>query len=166
MRQAKRGLEMQDDPLAEQNLLTIHLLITWSQLLMESSQDALSIILQDSKYGESYSPIEKFFEYLERLDERISVSMRHRQAAKTQGRSKDTHHKEEKKKNNSYSPRSLKWTTKANVQAGCGTFCKTGDRHFPDRCPKLMNGGVTEVLVNKKGLRMCCLRKKKKMLRW
>ena len=58
---------MQNDQLAEKNLLTTDLLITWSQLLMESSQDALNVILQDSRYGELYSPIEKFFKYLERF---------------------------------------------------------------------------------------------------
>ena len=60
---------------------------------MKSSQDALGIILQDSKYGEEYSPINKFFEYLERLDERISVTVRHRQAAKPHGKSKDPRQK-------------------------------------------------------------------------
>ena len=73
-------------------------------MLMESSQEALNIILQDSGYGELYSPIEKFFENLEKLDERISVSLRHRQAGKTQGKSKDTHRKDDKRKKEPYGP--------------------------------------------------------------
>ena len=60
MRQAKRGLQMQNDPQAKKNLLTTNLLITWAQLLMEPSQEALNIILQDSGYGELYSHIKKF----------------------------------------------------------------------------------------------------------
>ena len=110
MRQAKHNLEsqpeMQQD--AEKNLLTTNLLITWAHLLLESSQEALNIILQDSGYGRLYSPVEKFFQYLERLDERLSVAMRHRQAGRTQRRSKDlphgdSPHKDNKQKNETYS---------------------------------------------------------------
>ena len=80
---------MQDDPMAEQTLLTVNLLISWSHLLLDPSKDALGIILQKSKYGKVYSPIEKYFEYLDELDERISVAMRHR-AAQNTGRPKET----------------------------------------------------------------------------
>ena len=59
MKNAKRSLEMQDDPIAEQTLLTVNLLISWSHLLLDPSKDALGIILQKSKYGKVYSPIEK-----------------------------------------------------------------------------------------------------------
>ena len=124
MRQAKRGLEMQNDTQAEKNLLTTNLLITWSSMLMESSQEALNIILQDSGYGELYSPIEKFFECLEKLDERISVSLRHRQADKTQGKSKDTHNKDDKKKKEPYGPRSLKLSTEKPFRRGVGCSVK------------------------------------------
>ena len=77
MRQAKRNLEMQPKMQrdAKKNWLTTTLLITWAQLLLERSQEALNIILQDSGYGRLYSPIEQFFNYLEKLDERISVAM-------------------------------------------------------------------------------------------
>ena len=81
MRHAKRSLELQDDPAAETQLLTATLLISWAQLLMESTQKDLMIILQKSDYGKKYSPVEKFFDYLEELDEQISVAIRH-QAAK------------------------------------------------------------------------------------
>ena len=115
MRQANRGLEIQNDPEAEKNLVMTNLLITWAQLPMESSQEALSIILQDSGYSEMYSPIEQFFDYLERLDERISVSLRHRQAGKSPVKSKDMHHKDDEKKKETYGPRSLKWSAEKNV---------------------------------------------------
>ena len=127
MRQAKQNLEVQNDPQTEKNLSTTNLLITWARLLMESSQEALNIILQDSRYGELYSHIEKFFKYLKKLGKRISVSMRHRQVGKTQGKSKDAYHKEGKKKNETSSLRSQV------SLAGSGAFCETGDRHFPDQ---------------------------------
>ena len=97
MKHAKRSLEMQEGPMAEQTLLTMHLLISWSQLLLDSSQDALGILLQDSRYGKDYSPVEKFFEYLKRLDERISVALRHR-AAKNSGKPKEAGRKDDSKK--------------------------------------------------------------------
>ena len=52
-RHAKTSLEIQDDPLAEQQLLTATLLISWSQLLLDSSQKDLMKILQASNYGKS-----------------------------------------------------------------------------------------------------------------
>ena len=88
MKHAKRSLEMQEDPMAEQTLLTIHLLIAWSHLLLDPSQEALGIILQDSNYGKGYSPIQTYFDYLERLDKRISVAVRHR-AARNPGKTKE-----------------------------------------------------------------------------
>ena len=150
MRQAKHNLEMQPEMQkdAEKNLLTTTLLITWAQLLLESSQEALNIILQDSGYGRLYSPVEKFFQYLERLDERISVAMRHRQAGKAQGRSKDFHHKEGKQKNDTHScGRSLRSEVS---QDGCGAFCSNGKKHFPNWCPKVRDGSVTGALLKKK----------------
>ena len=122
MRQAKPNLEMQPEMQrdAEKNLLTTNLLIMWAQLLSESSQEASNIILQDSEYGRLYSPIKKFFQYLERFDERISVSMRHRQAGKAHVRSKDSHHKEGKQK---------------NENERCGVFCSDGSKHYPHQLP-------------------------------
>ena len=102
--------------------------------MLESSQEALNIILQDSGYGRLYSPVEKFFQYLERLDEWISVAMRHRQAGKAQGRSKDSHHrdshhKDNKQKNDPYSGgRSLRSDVS---QDGCGVFCSDGKKLVP-----------------------------------
>ena len=67
---------MQDDPMAEQTLLTIPLLITWLQKLLTPNQDALLIILQDTDFEKISSPITPYFEYLDKLDERISVAVR------------------------------------------------------------------------------------------
>ena len=53
------------------------------------------------------------------------MSMRHCQGGKTHGKSKDTHHKEDKKENESYGPRSLKWTTeKKTLRRGAGNSVK------------------------------------------
>ena len=136
-------------------MLTTNLLITWAQLLLESSQEALNIILQVSGYGRLYSPVEKFFQYLERLDERISVAMRHRQAGKLQGRSRDSHPEEGKRKNETYGKdHQLKTLRGAyeikpevgdrNNKTGCGDFCKTGQFHPRFLCPNIANGKVTE----------------------
>ena len=96
MRKAKCNLEMQPEMQkdAEKNLLTTTLLITWAQLLLEPSQEALNIILQDSGYGRLYSPIQQFFNYLEKLDERISVALRHRQSGKGPEKPKDPNHRD------------------------------------------------------------------------
>ena len=165
MRQAKRNLEMQPEMQkdSEKNLLTTNLLITWAHLLLESSQEALNIILQDSGYGRLYSPVKKFFQYLERLDDRISVAMRHRQAGKAQGRSKDSHHrdshhKDNKQKNETHSGgRSLRSEVS---QDGCGAFCSDGKKYFPNWCLKVKDGSVTAGLLKKKGFCSCCISKK------
>ena len=165
MRQAKRNLEMQPEMRenAEKNLLTTTLLITWAQLLLESSQEALNIILQDSDYGRLYSPIEKFFSYLERLDERISVAMRHRQTSKGQGRNKDSGNKdppqgERKQKKDSYvGGRSLRSDVSQEV---CGICQEEGSKHYPNQCPKILDGSVGAGLLQKKGFCTCCLSKK------
>ena len=66
-RHAKTSLEMQDDPMAEQQLLTAALLISWAQLLLDSSQKDLMKILQASNFGKSEpaagkpSMIEEYF---------------------------------------------------------------------------------------------------------
>ena len=78
---------------------------------------------------------------------------------KTQGKSKDTHHKDDEKKKEPYGPRSLKWSTEKTVQAGCGVFC---DRHYADQCPRIINGSVTESVLKKKGYCSCCIKDKKK----
>ena len=59
-------------------MLTIPLLITWLQKLLTPNQDALMIILQDTDFGKISSPIAPYFEYLDKLDERISIAVRHR----------------------------------------------------------------------------------------
>ena len=64
MKNAKRSLSIQDDQLAEQILLTIPLLINWSLKLLTPSQEALMILLQDSDFGKTHSPIFPFFKYL------------------------------------------------------------------------------------------------------
>ena len=89
MKNAKRSLSMQDDPMAEQTLLTIPLLITWLQKLLTPNQDALMMILQDTDFRKTSSPITPYFEYLDKLDERISIAVRHR-AAQKPGKPKDT----------------------------------------------------------------------------
>ena len=162
MRQAKHNLKMQPEMQrdAEKNLLTTNLQITWAQLLLESSQEALNIILQDIGHGRLYSPIQKFFPYLERLDERINVSMRHRQAGKAQGRSKDSHRKEGKQNDETYGGgRSLRSDVS---QDGCGVFCSDGSKHYPNSCPKVRDESVTGGLLKKKGYCSCCIREKKK----
>ena len=47
------------------------------------------IILQDTDFGKTSSPITPYFKYLDKLDERISIAVRHKAAQKT-GRPKET----------------------------------------------------------------------------
>ena len=68
LKNAKRSLGMQDDQLAEQTLLTIPLLITWSLKLLTPSQEALMILLQDSDFGKTHSPIFPFFKGAKNLN--------------------------------------------------------------------------------------------------
>ena len=77
-------------------------------------------------------------------------------------KSKDRHPKEDKGKKETYGTRSLKWSAEKNGQAGCGAFCQTGDRHYVDQCPRILNGSVTENMLKKKGYCTCCIKDKKK----
>ena len=156
MKHAKRSLEMQEDPMAEQTLLTIHLLITWSQLLLDSSQDTLGIILQDSNYGKEYFPIKKFFEYLEKFDKRISVAVRHR-AAKNLWKPKGSGHQDDPPKKRETRFLRGAYETTPSKTGGCTTFCKTGQNHEPAFCPKMASGEVTEATVHQKKLCTGCL---------
>ena len=168
MKNAKRSLEMQDDPMAEQTLLTVNLLISWSHLLLDPSQDALGIILQKSKYGKVYSPIEKYFEYLDELDERISVAMRHR-ATQNAGRPKETKSQKGQGAYEGNQSTTLRGTHDSKPEAGdrrnktgCGVFCKTGQFHPRFLCPNIANGKVTEESLKERDFCSCCLQPKEK----
>ena len=130
-RHAKTSLEMQDDPMAEQQLLTATLLISWSQLLLDSSQKDFMKILQASNFGKSEpaagkpSMIEEYFSYIEDLDERISVAIRHR-AAKNPGKPRESGHKDDSRRSqgggNARTLRGAYETTPQKNRPGCKTF--------------------------------------------
>ena len=146
---AKTSLEMQNDPMAEQQLLTATLLISWAQLLPDSSQKDLMKILQASNFGKSKptagkpSMIEEYFNYLEDLDERISVAIRHR-AAKKPGKPRESGHKDESRKGQGGGgARSLRGAYETTPQTSgpwCKTFCTKGQKHMPAFCPKMASG--------------------------
>ena len=161
MKNAKRSLSMQDDPMAEQTLLTIPLLITWLQKLLTPNQDALMIILQDTDFGKTSSPITPYFEYLDKLDERISIAVRHR-AVRNPGRNKGPGYKDDRsgdggKKYGNTRTLAGAYEISPHGTAGCTTFCKTGPAHKPAYCPRFKNGEITEATLHKKKLCTGCL---------
>ena len=142
MKHAKRSLDMQEDS-ETHLLLTIGLLITWSQLLLDSSQDALGIILQDSKYGKEYFPISTA----------RHRAARHR-AAKNPEKPKGSGHMDDQLKENT------RGFYEVGIQAhqaeplgpnkiGCGDFCQTGQFHPRFICPCIVNGKITEAKLKK-----------------
>ena len=137
MKNAKRSLSMQDKPIAEHTLLTIPLLITWSLKLLTPSQEALMIILQDSDFGKTHSPISPYFEYLDKLDERISITVRHRAAGKNKGPGHEDDRGGDggKKYGNIRTPVGA-YDANPPDSAGCTMFCKTGPGHTPAYCPR------------------------------
>ena len=159
---------MQDDPMAEQTLLTIPLLITWLQKLLTPNQDALMIILQDTDFGKISSPITPYFEYLDKLDERISIAVRHR-AAQPTGRPNETKYQKGQGAYGGNQSTTLRGTHDGESEAGdrrnktgCGVFCKTGQFHPRFLCPNIANGKVTEENLKEMDFCSCCIQPKEK----
>ena len=116
------------------------------------------IILQDSNFGKNTLPISPYFDYLDKLDERISVTVRHRAT----GKNKVPGHKDDRggdggKKYGNIRTLVGAYKTNPPDTAGCTTFCETGPRHTPAFCPKVSRGEVTETTVHEKNLCTGCL---------
>ena len=116
------------------------------------------IILQDSDFGKTHSPISSYYKYLDKLDERISVAVRHR-AARNPGKNKVPGHKDDPPGKKYGNIRTLVGAYETNPPdtAGCTTFCETGPRNTPAFCPKVSRGEVTETTVHEKNLCTGCL---------
>ena len=137
------------------------LLITWLQKLLTPNQDALMIILQDSDFGKTSSPITAYFEYLDKLDERISVAVRHRAVRNPKG-NKGPGHKDDRNGDGGKkygTTRTLVGAYELNPPdtAGCTMFCKTGLAHKPAFCPRFKTGEITMATLHKKKLCVSCL---------
>ena len=132
-------------------------------------------ILQASNYGKSKpaagkpSMVEEYFSYIEDLDKRISVAIRHR-AARTLGKPRESGYKDDSRKSQgSGNARILRGAYDSKPEAGdrsnktgCGDFCKTGQFHPRFLCPNIANGKVTEENLKEWDFCSCCLQPKKK----
>ena len=98
---------------------------------------------------------------LDKLDERISITVRHR-VAKNPGKNKVAGHKDDRggDRGKKYGYiRSLRgaYNITPPDSAGCTTFCKTRPGHNPDFCPRFKSQKITEATLHKKKLCTGCL---------
>ena len=150
-RQAKVALEKNKD---NENLLNINQLLDWSGKMLPTTAEDLYKIVQESEYGETYSPLEQYFAQLEKVFERNSVLIRHQESLELPKGQSDSR-KREKKVEFESSLRKLE--SEESEGGGCQAFCKTGQAHKPHNCPLLANGKIGLKKVQKAKLCSCCV---------
>ena len=150
-RQAKAALERNKD---NENLLNVDQLISWAEKLLPSTSEELQKIVQDSDFGSLNSPLEPFFAQLERVYERNSVLIRHRESREP---AKGRFEPGKKGKQVGYETDLRNFGSEGGEGGGCKAFCTTGQPHRPHNCPLLANGKIGLKKVKKAKLCSCCV---------
>ena len=76
-RHAKRSLDKNSD---NEKLLNVPQLLVWADKLLQTTTEDLMEILQSTNFGEDGSPVEQFFNHIEKVYVRNSVLTRNREA--------------------------------------------------------------------------------------
>ena len=154
-RQARRALEKNQD---KGTALNVGHLTTWADKLLPSTTTELVTIIQDSKYGENYSPVDNFFDRLERVYERNSILTRNRESLSTPAKSPQNEGKGTKKVEFESDQRYYGSVESGEANDGCSKLCNTGPRHKTYNCPILKKDGKAALkLIKRAGLCTCCV---------
>ena len=154
-RQAKRALEKNED---KGTVLNVGHLTTWADKLLPPTTAELMKIIQDSGYGVEWSPVESFFENLERVYERNSVLTRNRESLAAAAKNTPGEGKGGKKVEFETDQRSYSGVDSSETGSGCSKLCNTGPRHWAFNCPLLKKDGKAAIKrIKQVGLCTCCV---------
>ena len=154
-RHAKRALDKNSD---NEKLLNVPQLVDWADKLMPKTTGDLMEILQSTNFGEDGSPLEDFFNHIEKAYERSSVLIRNRESRQPYQSGKAGHGSHKKGKRVEFETDQRLYGSEDQGKGGCGALCSTGPQHKSFNCPLIKNGKAGLKKIRQAKLCTCCLR--------